>query len=108
MARQVTQTRTHQSIRDANLKLLRASDIAKIKKQRSAYNQKIKKQRERLEARLRPKGDNKLQEKLTSKQLRRKEKHVKRNIAKQRKLKYQKQGGDIALGKVVEKIDNKD
>lgn len=108
MARQITPTRRAQSIRDVNLKLLKPANVSKIKKQRKALAQKIQKQRKRLEARLRPKGDKKLQGKLTSKQLRRKEKQVKRNIAKQRKLKYQKQGGDIAMGKVVEKIDNKD
>lgn len=108
MAVQVTQTKTLKSTRDANLKRLSTETIAKIKKQRKAFNAKVKKQQARLDAKLRPHGDHKLQKKLTPQQLQRREKTIKRNIAQRRKLKYQTNGGDIAYGKVIERIDPKD
>lgn len=82
--------------KDQSLINLRARQVEKIKKQRSAY-QKKKQSRLKREAVVTGKQDGKLQKKLTDKQLRRRNKSIKRDIAKTKKLKYKKTGGDIAF-----------
>ncbi len=59
-----------------------------LHKQRAEFRRVQKEQLRRLEAKARPNGDTKLQIKLTPAQARRRNKQIKTNIAKQRKLKY--------------------
>lgn len=89
--------RRYKVIKDTNLKLLRQKQVAKIKKQRAAHREVVRKQKERAEKALRSKGDTKLQDKFTDKQLKRRQKQIKRSIAKKRKLKYAQNGGDVAF-----------
>lgn len=100
MDRQTTPTRRNITRRDTNLKLLRSKQVAKIKRQRQAFRAKVKKQQARADL-ITGRQKGKLQTKLSEKQLRRQEKHIRRNIAKTRRLKYSQQGGDIAFQDVL-------
>lgn len=101
--RRIDAYRTMKSTRDAVVKLMTSDEALKLKLKRKAFRVKQQKQLERLEQRVRSQGDNKLQTKLTSKQESRRNKQIKRNIAKTRKLKYSRSGGDISQGKVIDK-----
>lgn len=105
MKRRIDAHRSANSGRDTNLKILKNQEALKrkIKAQRKAFREKQLRQQQRLEAKARPQGDKKLQNKLTDKQVKRRNKQVKRNIAKRRKLKYLNNKGDIALRGIVDK-----
>ena len=98
--------RKYKLVSDVNLKLLRTNQVNKIKKQRAAFQSKVFKQQERAEQALRSKGDTKLQDKFTTKQLSRRQTQIKRNIAKTKKLKYNNNGGDIAFRDVSTDKEN--
>lgn len=100
--------RRYQVKKDINLKLLREKQVKKIKKQRESFRIKVNKQKQRAEEKVRSKGDKRLQDKFTDKQLKRRQKQIKRNIAKKNKLKYARNGGDIAFGNSIDREEQKD
>lgn len=97
--------RRYRVTKDAHLKQLRTKQVAKIKKQRRKFQDK-KTQRLSRERQAVDQREGKLQKELTTKQLKRRHKSIKRNIAKQSKLKYKKAGGDVAMKKLLEKETN--